>query len=108
MAFLATARLSPTSRLILNHFEKNPKPQSAIDVSDAVGASYWTARELCQALVQQGHLKQTMRGKSPHYSPTKSFSKPVDRVKPATVATVHMAQLTPSPVPAPEVTNDKT
>jgi len=38
MAFLATAKLSPTSRLILNHFEKNPKPQSAIDVSNAVAA----------------------------------------------------------------------
>ena len=103
MAFLATAKLSPTSRLILNHFEKNPKPQSAIDVSDAVGASYWTARELCQSLVEQGHLKQTMRGKSPHYSSSKSFSKPVDDVKPATVATVNLAQLKPSLVPAPEV-----
>ena len=99
MAFLATAKLSPTTRLILNHFEKNPKPQSAIDVSDAVGASYWTARELCQALVQQGHLQQTMRGKSPHYSRTK----PVDHVKPAPDATVDVAQLTPSLVPTQEV-----
>ena len=100
MAFLATAKLSPTSRLILNHFEMHPKPQSAIDVSDAVGASYWTARELCQTLVQQGHLKQTMLGKSPHYSSTK----PVDDVKPAAVAKVNAAQLTRSLVPAaPEV-----
>ena len=100
MAFLATAKLSPTSRLILNHFKKNPEPQSAIDVSDAIGASYWTARELCQSLVQQGHLKQTMLGKSPHYSSTK----PVDDVKPAAVAKVNAAQPTPILVPAaPEV-----
>ncbi len=104
MAFLATAKLSPTSRLILNHFEKNPHPQSAIDVSDAIGASYWTARELCQALVQQGRLKQTMHGKSPHYSSTK----PVDDAKPAAVPSAHVAHLKPSILPAsPEVKNDK-
>jgi DNA-binding IclR family transcriptional regulator len=99
MAFLATSKLSPTARLILNHFEKTPKPQSAIDVSDAIGASYWTARELCQALVQQGRLTMTKSGKSPHYSPTK----PVGQSELVAVGTRAVAQLTHGLVPAPEV-----
>jgi hypothetical protein len=96
MAFLAIAKLSPTARLILSHLEKNPKPQSAIDISDAIGSSYWTIRDLCQALVQQGKLSLTLRGRSPHYSliePTKTIA-----ATPNAVAVVEHSSAKPFPL----------
>jgi hypothetical protein len=68
MAFNATSPLSPTARLIIAFLTNKPEPQSAINISEAVGATYWTARDLAQKLVAQGVLRITMVGKSPHCS----------------------------------------
>jgi hypothetical protein len=67
MAYIAS-KVSPTTRLILAFLASKSEPQSTIDISDAVGASYWTARDIYKDLVKSSHLTITMRGKSPHYS----------------------------------------
>ena len=67
MAYLAS-KVSPTTRLILAFLTGQPEPQSSIDISNTVGCSYWTARDICQSLVASGQLTVVMRGKSPHYT----------------------------------------
>jgi hypothetical protein len=66
MAYLAS-KVSPTTRLILAFLCGQPEPQSSIDISDGIGCSYWTARDICNTLVASGQLTVIMRGKSPHY-----------------------------------------
>ena len=67
MAYLAS-KVSPTTRLIRAFLLSKPEPQSSIDISNAVGASYWTVRDICKHLVASGQFTLIMRGKSPHYS----------------------------------------
>jgi len=67
MAYLAS-KVSPTTRLIMAFLTSQPEPKSAIDISNTVGCSYWTARDICNALVASGQLTVVMRGKSPHYT----------------------------------------
>jgi hypothetical protein len=67
MAYKAS-ELSPTARLVLVFLSSQQAAQSAIEISDGVGGSYWNTRTLCQKMVQSGHLQQTMIGTSPHYS----------------------------------------
>jgi hypothetical protein len=69
LSYLAS-KLTPTARLVLGFLAVKEAPQSAIDVSDAIGASYWAARVILKELVESGHLAQSMVGKSPHYSIT--------------------------------------
>ena len=68
MAFIADRTISPTSKLIVNYLTGKSKPESLIQISDAVGASHWTSGVLCKSLVAMGHLTLTLVGKSPHYS----------------------------------------
>ena len=66
MAYLAS-KVSPTTRLIVAFLTTTLQPQSSIDISDAVGCSYWTARDICNTLAASGQLTVVMRGKSPHF-----------------------------------------
>jgi hypothetical protein len=68
MGFKADRAISPTSKLIIKFLKERTTPQSAITISDEVGASYWTVRLLCKELVDVGLLILTLVGKSPHFS----------------------------------------
>jgi len=68
MAFIADRSISPTSKLVINQLAGTKTPQSVMDISNAVGASYWTIRILCKSLAAMGLLTLTLIGKSPHYS----------------------------------------
>jgi hypothetical protein len=75
MAYKASD-LSPTARLVLVFLRSKQAAQSAIDISDGTGGSYWTVRTLCKEMVQSGHLQQTMIGTSPHYSIPQESTEP--------------------------------
>jgi hypothetical protein len=68
MGFKADRAISPTSKLIINFLKERTTPQSAIAISDEVGATYWTACALCKDLTSMGLLTLTLVGKSPFYS----------------------------------------
>jgi hypothetical protein len=67
MAYIAS-KISPTTRLIVAFLNSKDEPQSAIDISDGVGCSYWTAADIAKALVDAGELTVMMIGKSAHYA----------------------------------------
>jgi hypothetical protein len=68
MGYKSQKDTTPAKKMIVDFLASRPTPQSAIDISDAIGCTYWHSRNVVAGLVDQGRVIRIMVGKSPHYT----------------------------------------
>lgn len=68
MAYKSKAKVTPLAQLILNYLAAHPGPQPVTGIADDLRYSYFSIRNLCKSMAENGTLVKSIQGRSPFFA----------------------------------------